>query len=59
MTKLLESAAVGVRSGKDAAELLQTYIATGPEMLLDHTLAAAQANKPKGLGAGDHLAEPR
>jgi hypothetical protein len=59
MSKLLESAAVGVKGGEEAKEILQSYIATEPAMVLNHTLAMAQASKPKGTGAGDNLIEPR
>ncbi len=59
MSQLLNSLAIGSRSGEDAEELLQAYIATGPVMVLNHTPAAAVEQRPKGTGAGDHLIEPR
>lgn len=51
MTKLMESAAVGIRTGKDAAEILQKYIATQPAMVFNHT-HEAPAQKPRTPGAG-------
>jgi hypothetical protein len=59
MSKLLESAAVGVRKGEEAQEILQSYLATDPEMVLSHAPSTEAESKPKGLGAGDHLIEPR
>ena len=51
MTELLKSAAVGFRTGPAAAEILQSYIATGPAMIFNHTPVAAQTQKPKGPGS--------
>jgi len=56
MSKLLNSAAVGQKSGDDAREILDAYIETMPQMFLNHTLGAEK--RPKGTGAGDHLIEP-
>ncbi len=55
MSDLLNSAAVGSRSGEDAQKILQAYITTNPVMAQNHTLQA----EPKGTGAGDKLIEPR
>ncbi len=59
MSKLLESAAVGAKSGEDAKEILQSYLGTEPSMMLSHAPAAEPAVQPRGMGAGDHLIEPR
>jgi len=59
MSKLLSTAAVGSRSGDDAAEILKAYIETEPVMVLNHALAPEQQTRPKGTGAGDHLIEPK
>lgn len=58
MSKLLNSMAVGQKTGDEAAEILGAYIETGPGMLLNHTPAGLQ-KQPKGTGAGDHLIDPR
>ncbi|MCE9508074.1 MAG: hypothetical protein K8R48_07155 [Alphaproteobacteria bacterium] len=53
MTKLMESAAVGQRTGKDAAEILQSYIATGPAMVFNHTQETPHVRAPsRGPDAG-------
>ncbi len=61
MSKLLQSAAVGTKSGEDAKEILQTYLETEPSMVLSHapTIEASPQQQPRGMGAGDHLIEPR
>lgn len=57
MSKLLDTAAVGQRTGEEAREILGAYIATAPLMVLNHT--STLAKQPKGTGAGDHLVEPK
>jgi hypothetical protein len=52
MTKLMESAAVGIRSGKDAAEILQSYIATEPSMVFSHTPETPRVQPSRGPNAG-------
>jgi hypothetical protein len=60
MSQLLNTTAVGRKTGDDASEIMQAYVATGPQMAQNHTLGQAPAGtKPKGTGAGDHLIEPR
>lgn len=59
MSELLDSTAVGSKSGEDAKEILQAYVATAPVMVLNHTLAAEVEKRPKGTGAGDQFIEPR
>jgi hypothetical protein len=57
MSGLLSSAAVGRRSESEASEILQAYIATGPQMSQNHTLESAPANKaPNPAGSIDPLA---
>ena len=58
MSDLLSSAAVGSKTGGDAAEILQAYIATTPAMVLSHSLEAQATAQPKGTGAGDQF-EPK
>jgi len=56
MSNLLNSVAVGRRSGEDAGEILQAYIQTGPGMVLNHTAEAAPTNKaPNPAGAIDPM----
>lgn len=55
MTKLMESAAVGIRTGKDAAEILQKYIATQPAMVFNHTQETPRVQPTRGPGAGGNL----
>ncbi|MBI3441778.1 MAG: hypothetical protein HY052_08290 [Proteobacteria bacterium] len=59
MVGVLDRAAVGVISGEEAGEILQAFISTGPAMVFNHTLGALSAQKPRGMGAGDQLIEPR
>lgn len=50
MSKLLSSAAVGQRNGEDAKEILSAYIATKPDMVMDHTQEnAASLTKGKTI----------
>ena len=60
-SSLLNSLAVGRRSGDDADVILNAYIATGASMEFTHSPAPAApglAKAPKGTGLGDQL-EPR
>ena len=59
MSTLLETTAVGRKSGDDAGEILQAYVATNPVMALNRTIEVAATAQPKGTGAGDKLIEPR
>lgn len=47
---LLNTAAVARRSGDEAGEILQHYIATNPNMAQNHTAEPAVAAVPKGTG---------
>lgn len=58
MSNLLNSAAVGIKDGEDAKEILNSYISTEPSMVLSHTLEQALASKPHAPGQGDQF-EPR
>ncbi len=55
MSSLLNSSAVGRRSGEDAVEILNAYIATGPSMELNHTRDVSLETKPKGTAVGDQF----
>lgn len=59
MSSLLNTTAVGRKSGDDAGEILQAYVATNPVMALNRTVEMTAAAQPKGTGAGDKLIEPR
>jgi hypothetical protein len=48
----MESAAVGIRTGKDATEILQSYIATGPAMVFNHTPETPHVQPLRGPSAG-------
>jgi hypothetical protein len=55
MSSLLNKTAVSRQKGENAAELLQAYIQTGPEMAQNHALAASKETRPKGTGMGDQF----
>ncbi|MDE1151829.1 MAG: hypothetical protein PW788_04750 [Micavibrio sp.] len=59
MSNLLNSTAVGRKSGEDAGEILQAYVATNPMMALNRTMETTPGAQPKGTAAGDKLIEPR
>jgi len=59
MSSLLNTTAVGRKSGDDAGEILQAYVATNPVMALNRTIEMTASAQPKGTGAGDKLIEPR
>jgi hypothetical protein len=55
MSQLLSSVAVSTRSGGDAREIMQAYVATGPQMVQNHTpkaAPAAPAAQPAAAGPG-------
>jgi hypothetical protein len=58
MSDLLKRDAVSALKGKEAAEILQAYIGTEPEMSQSHTPSGTQ-KQPQGTGAGDKLIKPR
>jgi len=55
----LNSAAVGSRSGKEAGEILQTYIETMPVLAFGSVPGAAAEINSKDTGAGDQFIKPR
>lgn len=60
MSNLLDTAAVGTKSGADAEAIMAAYIATAPAMVLSHSLDVQPvAQRPKGTGAGDGMIEPK
>jgi len=56
MSDLLNKDAVSCLKGKDAAEILQAYMGTEPQMAQSHTPGAQK--QPEGTGAGDKLTKP-
>ena len=56
MSDVLNRAAVGCLNGKEASEVLQAYLNTGPEMAFSVHPGIQQ--QPQGTGAGDKLIKP-